>query len=482
MMILINQLFFAVLISSVTSTLLFFVWWLLRGFFMIANAKLVYSMLRSICILYVLPIGYVAVLLTYQAGFRGKSGVWSLVFARSKELTNKLWLYAVLWTVTVIFLIAFQALDRLQWRRKLADNIPEYNQATVKLYESVCQRLGVANRMMPLNRNVEIDIPCVIGWIRPRLLLPERDYSREELELIFLHEVSHHKHKDLGFKAFSVVVMMVHCFNPAAWILVRKINFWSECMADLEVLEMNGSLQNEKAYFDSIAKLIPDDKKKQVNSAFVSALCISRKMIDRRVDFVKKYRLMKSAGKLVTAALGAAFILASGTTAYASGKTVADLHNVVYRDTENYVNVEEGSNIRTVVADDGMIEYHCRIEDLDREGLRIVNMPDEEISSIAADTNYIFDWYVDPECRYVSGSYYVTTSQRLGASVTVMPMDKYFDLGIMDDHGNAYYVRSKGVASHMFNIPESSRYRVFIQNNNSSTTLHATGSYGYEDK
>ena len=47
MMILINQLFFAVLISSVTSTLLFFVWWLLRGFFMIAN-KLFFGILAHV--------------------------------------------------------------------------------------------------------------------------------------------------------------------------------------------------------------------------------------------------------------------------------------------------------------------------------------------------------------------------------------------------------------------------------------------------
>ena len=83
---------------------------------------------------------------------------------------------------------------------------------------------------------------------------------------------------------------------------------------------------------------------------------------------------------------------------------------------------------------------------------------------------------------HVSGSYYVTTSQRLCASATVVPTDKYFDLGIMDDHGNAYYVRGKGASSHTFTIPESCRYRVFIQNNNSSTTLHATGSYAYENK
>ena len=68
------------------------------------------------------------------------------------------------------------------------------------------------------------------------------------------------------------------------------------------------------------------------------------------------------------------------------------------------------------------------------------------------------------------------------ASATVLPGDKYFDLGIMDDNGNAYYVRNKGAASHVFTIPKSSRYRVFIQNNNSSTTLHASGYYAYENK
>lgn len=478
----INQLFFAVLISSATSTLLFFVWWLLRGFFMIADAKLVYTTLRFICFLYLLPIGYVSILLTYRSGFQGRKGVWKLVFARTGELSEKLWLFAILWVIAVIFLIAYQINDRLQWRRKLADNLPEFDPVAVRTYSMVCEKLKVKKHKLPLNRNVDIEMPCVIGWIRPRLLLPERDYSKEELELIFFHELSHRKHKDLGMKAFSVFIMMLHCFNPATWILVRKINFWSECMADLEALEASGNLQNAKAYFDNIAKLIPDDKKKQVNSAFVSALCLDKKMIDRRVEFVKKYKLMKSAGRLVTAALGLAFIFASGTTAYASGKTVADLHNVVYQDTENYVNVREGASVRSVVAEDGMIEYHCRIEDLDTEGLQIVSAPDKDVVSFAAGIQYNIDWYINPNTRYVSGEYYVTTSQKLGASVTVTPMNKEFHLGIMDDHGNAYYVVGRnGTASHTFSIPESCRYRVFIQNNN-SVYLNAVGSFVYENK
>ena len=108
-------------------------------------------------------------------------------------------------------------------------------------------------------------------------------------------------------------------------------------------------------------------------------------------------------------------------------------------------------------------------------------MPDEEIVPITAGIQYNIDWYVEPKCRYVSGSYYVTTNQRMSAAVTVLPGDKYFDLGIMDDNGNAYYVRGRSAASHVFTIPKSSRYRVFIQNSN-SVYLNAAGSYVYEDK
>ena len=66
-------------------------------------------------------------------------------------------------------------------------------------------------------------------------------------------------------------------------------------------------------------------------------------------------------------------------------------------------------------------------------------------------------------------------------SVSVTPSDKIFWLGIMDDDGNAWYIESRGAASHVFNISTTNRYRVFVQNNyTNGTVLHATGSFYYE--
>lgn len=480
---LINQLFFAVLISSATSTLLFFVWWLLRGFFFAADARLIYFMLRCVCIMYLMPIGYIAVLITYRKWLQGYAKAWMMVFSRTNEMTGRLHVLAKIWFAILIVLIAYFLLDHYRLNRRLADNIPEDDPVVVRAYRKVCGRLGILPGTLALSRNVEIPMPCIIGWRHPEVVLPERDYTQEELELVFFHELSHYKHKDLKFKAISVFVMMVHCFNPAAWLLLRKVNFWSECMADASALEASGNLRHIKPYFDNIVDLIPVDRKSQLDSAFISTLCRSKKMMDRRVDFMQKYRIMKSAGKVVTAAVALAFVLASGTTAYASGKTVADLHNVIYQNTENQTNLDQGPSVRAVLADDGMIEYHCRVEDLDMEGMQVVSTPEQDIVAAEEGIHYSFAWTVNPNTRHVSRDYYMYTSQRVLASCTVTPGSKLFWLGIMDDHGNAYYVTGRGSASHNFNIPESCRYCVFIQNNyTDGTELTATGSFVYENK
>lgn len=255
-------------------------------------------------------------------------------------------------------------------------------------------------------------------------------------------------------------------------------------MADVSALEASDSIHHAKSYFMHIVYLIPDGRKKQVDNIFVSTLSKSKKMIDRRVDFMKKYQKMKSASKIVTAALAAVFVFASATTAYASGMTVADLHNVVYQKTENFTNaVDETAVGRAVVAEDGMVEYHCKIDDLDREGLQVVSAPDQDIVAMAAGVHYSFDWQVESNTRYVSGPFSMNSNQKLAASVSVTPVNKDFYLGIMDHEGNAYYVKSRGAASHVFNIPRSTSYRVFVQNDYSDgTVLHATGYFVYDNK
>ncbi len=54
-----------------------------------------------------------------------------------------------------------------------------------------------------VRRNVEIKtvyglaVPIICGFLKPMILLPEREYNEEELKIICIHELIHCKHKDI---------------------------------------------------------------------------------------------------------------------------------------------------------------------------------------------------------------------------------------------------------------------------------------------
>ena len=154
---LINQLFFSTMISSVTSTLLLAVWWMLRNFFMLVNAKLIYITLRWICLMYLFPIGYTAVLLTYKGWFRGQSGVWKLVFAFSDKLAAPLAVIAAIWFLIAAGMVTdYYAREYRKWKRRLADNMPEEDPKTIRVYYRVCQELGLSAKRLKLIQKIII--------------------------------------------------------------------------------------------------------------------------------------------------------------------------------------------------------------------------------------------------------------------------------------------------------------------------------------
>lgn len=244
---------------------------------MIVNARLVYFTLRWVGIMFLAPIGYLAVLMNYHGWFRGQSQIWKLAFARTTGLTLVMGIISFVWFTAAVVMTFYFVMSRLNWNRKLEDNIPEDDPIIVRTYQEVCKKLGIRPDSLALNRNVEVSTPCISGWIHPQIILPERDYTKEELEIIFFHELSHHKHNDLRYKALAALIVIIHCFNPAVYYLFRRVNLWSEYMADVTALKASGNFHHAKSYFDNIVNLIPDGRKRQVDNAFVSTLSKSKK-------------------------------------------------------------------------------------------------------------------------------------------------------------------------------------------------------------
>lgn len=455
---------------------------------MVTNAKLIYITLRCICIMYLLPIGYVAALFTYRGWFRGQEQTWELVFLRSGDITAHLWIFAICWFCVSVTMLIRTFFEYLGWSIMLADNIPEDDPVIVRAFHKACDGLHIRADKLAINRNVKAKSPFIIGIIHPQIILPEKDYTEQDLEMIFFHELSHYKHRDLIYKGMVVLIKTVHFFNPVVYMLLARVNLWSEYMADVSALEASGNLYNAKPYFDNIVKLIPGGSDQDKAAGVISTLAKNDDILQRRVDFMTKYLKVKAAGKVVTAALAGAFILLSASTAYASGKTVADLHNIVYQSTEKRTNftdniVADNVDTGSVAASDvnTLEEHYITIDDLNQGDVKTIYPPEDDIMSITAGVMYNFDWNVESNTRHVSGEYYIKAGQKVSVYAYVTPTTKDFWLGIMKP-GSAWYVEGKRSASHTFTVSSSGYYRVFVQNNyKDGTNLHAVGNYIYDN-
>lgn len=110
---------------------------------------------------------------------------------------------------------------------------------------------------IPVYRFSRISSPMLIGYFRPQILIPNRNYSPEELSLILRHELQHRKRGDLWWKLLFVLVRAVHWWNPFVWLMVRRWEADMEYCCDNQVLKAC-NVEEKKLYSKTILKTMEE--------------------------------------------------------------------------------------------------------------------------------------------------------------------------------------------------------------------------------
>ena len=100
------------------------------------------------------------------------------------------------------------------------------------------RRLHIARRVRLLESTL-VDVPTVIGWIKPVILLPASALSGltpHQLEAILAHELAHIRRHDYLVNLLQTLVETLLFYHPAVWWLSRRIRAEREnCCDDLAV-------------------------------------------------------------------------------------------------------------------------------------------------------------------------------------------------------------------------------------------------------
>ena len=142
-------------------------------------------------------------------------------------------------------------------------------------------------RYFRLIENPVIYTPMLAGVIKPAVILPAMSIKGEELYLIFKHELTHYRRRDIYFKIFIQLISSIHWFNPLVHAASRSADRLCELSCD-EVLAAGMDYTERKQYGEMLLNLL--DKAVKRKAGICPALCETKSGIKRRLLTIMNFK------------------------------------------------------------------------------------------------------------------------------------------------------------------------------------------------
>ena len=133
------------------------------------------------------------------------------------------------------------------------------DEQVLSVLQAIQAEKGIANKKIGLKRCDFISTSMIVGFLHPTILLPDRDFDADELELIFRHELIHYKRGDLYVKLLSVIAIALNWFNPAVYLMSAAMQADCEASCDEAVIADVG-LESRQFYAEIIMDMIGSRK------------------------------------------------------------------------------------------------------------------------------------------------------------------------------------------------------------------------------
>lgn len=169
---------------------------------------------------------------------------------------------------------------------------------TLNLLSDCEEKLNIKTRL-EVSHNPLIASPIMIGFFRPRIILPTHELSHKELYYIFMHELIHYKQKDMFYKWLIQIVVCVHWFNPFVYLLETEVNKSCELSCDEKVL----SVLDDKArreYGDTLISFLKSNNLYKNTLASVT-LTEGAEQLKERLGAIMKFKKLSKGAVAITA-------------------------------------------------------------------------------------------------------------------------------------------------------------------------------------
>jgi beta-lactamase regulating signal transducer with metallopeptidase domain len=150
------------------------------------------------------------------------------------------------WVVGVCVLSVRLLGGWLHLRRLRTRQAEEIGEPWIGKFEQLKRRLGIS-RPVQLLKSALVEVPTVIGWLRPVILLPASTITGltpGQLESVLAHELAHVRRNDYLVNLIQRIIETLLFYHPAVWWVSKCIREERELCCDDVVVHMCGDRLN----------------------------------------------------------------------------------------------------------------------------------------------------------------------------------------------------------------------------------------------
>lgn len=117
----------------------------------------------------------------------------------------------------------------------------------------IFEKIEDSNKHVKIVKSSAITTPFCMGIIDQKIILPNKNYSEEELFYILMHENAHLKNRDLLIKLLINVACAIYWWNPIVYLLKKDLNQTLEIRCDNYVVN-HLSVEQRCMYLETLLK------------------------------------------------------------------------------------------------------------------------------------------------------------------------------------------------------------------------------------
>lgn len=203
----------------------------------------------------------------------------------------------------------------------------------LEIFDRAKEEVGVKKNVTLLCA-VDAEMVCTLGVFQKYVIVPERGMTDEEIYYSLKHELVHVKRADVAWKYIGLLAVLLHWFNPLAYLYFGVMSVYCEQSCDDIVVE-NFDKATRKRYGALIVYMSQEgglSKRK-----YQASLGGSKKMIERRLVNMLQSRKRNRIERVASLLLGAVILFGGSLTvcAYENPQVVRDVDAAVFEQMQD---------------------------------------------------------------------------------------------------------------------------------------------------